>query len=203
MKRTIIIAITACIILIFVVGAWVFLGWYRGRGANMDAPILTDVGSRNGVAGSDTVAGDGVSVNAASRVAVDPAVLKRQQARQLATSFIERHGSFSSDSNFGNIADLLIFMTPELRAESSAAIQRGRMERSSRQAPVPYFGIVSKVITSNEIRYDGDVGTAAFELEAQRRKTDAGGTTEVVIEGAVVEMVHRQGIWLVERFFWK
>lgn len=93
-------------------------------------------------------------------------------AAQVAELFTERFGSYSNQGNFQNLRDLLPVMTATYRAETESYLD----SVASQLPPGGYIGYTSTKVSTDEIAYDADGGSAVFEIRVQETKIE--GTAE-------------------------
>jgi hypothetical protein len=129
----------------------------------------------------------------------DPHQLDSNDAAKLATSFVERLGSFSNQSSYGNVTDLKIFMTSDMRdwadkyvAELKAASYSGE-----------YYGITTKVLTTKVLSYDKKAGTSKIEVTTERQEGRADNLSAPFRQNITVELVEKNGEWLVDTAYWE
>lgn len=121
---------------------------------------------------------------------------------RIASSFAERFGSYSNQSNFSNIEDLKIYMTSEMNSWSDEYILKQRGVVSNSQ---DYFGITTKAIDSEVVEYDEGLGNAKIKVICRRREaqstiTDSG---EVYSQNVIIIMRKEYATWKVDSAFWE
>lgn len=120
---------------------------------------------------------------------------------RMALAFAERYGSFSNQSDYGNIRDLEIFMTSAMKtwAENYIAEARGRKTQTA-----IYYGIVTKAISSVIERFDADAGSAEILVKTQRRESAGlAGNSSTFYQDIIVKYVREQGVWRVSGIYWQ
>ena len=125
--------------------------------------------------------------------------LDSNDAAKLATSFAERLGSFSNQSSFGNVTDLKIFMTSSMRDWADKYVAELRAANYSGE----YYGITTKVLTTKVLSYDKKAGTAKIEVIAERQEGRADNLSEPFRQNMTVELVEKNGEWLVDTAYWE
>jgi len=125
--------------------------------------------------------------------------LDSNDAAKLATSFAERLGSFSNQSSYGNVTDLKIFMTANMRdwadkyvAELKAASYSGE-----------YYGITTKTLTTKVVSYDKKAGTAEIEVTTERQEGRADNLGLPFRQKMTAKMLENNGEWLVDSAYWE
>jgi len=86
--------------------------------------------------------------------------LKSQLGLQ-ARSFIERYGTYSSDSNYSNWRSLMFLMSEKLRQKTSKKISEAKDEG--------FFSYTTKVISLNSVDFQENI-QAVFMAQVQERK---------------------------------
>ena len=139
------------------------------------------------------------SVNPA--VSLTKAEVKPDDLARMAAAFAERFGSYSNQSNYGNISDLQIFMTDALKSWSLNYIQK---EKARPDDTLIYFGVVTKAILSEVKSFDAGEGKAEILVKTQRRES-AGATSNSTIyyQDILIKYVRENGVWRVEGVYWQ
>lgn len=120
---------------------------------------------------------------------------------RMASAFAERFGSFSNQSDYGNIRDLQIFMTDVMKNWAENYINDARVKKT--QTAI-YYGIVTKAISSETKNFDVDTGRAEILVKTQRRES-AGviGNNSTFYQDIVIKYVREQGVWRVDETYWQ
>lgn len=134
-------------------------------------------------------------------VIVTPRETGEIELARMAGSFAERFGSYSNQSNFGNITDLKLFMTSDMKkwADDYVMDARARTEIS-----LAYYGITTKAVTEEVIFFDNDTGHAEVLVETSRR--EAIGTTNNAsnfYQDIKIVLIKVKGVWKVDRAYWQ
>lgn len=120
---------------------------------------------------------------------------------RIATSFTERFGTYSNQSNFSNIASLKIFMSQEMKKWSDQYIAN---QKKNNHDTAIYYGITTKAATTEIQDYDDDLGTANILVITRRR--EATGTTNnlsnVFTQNAQIDFIKENGSWKVNKASW-
>jgi len=120
---------------------------------------------------------------------------------RMASAFAERFGSYSNQSDYGNIRDLKIFMSSTMQDWADSFIDQARAKKSESSI---YYGITTKAIAQEVIKFDEDLGQAEVLVKTQRR--EAIGTTSnttVFYQDIVIKFVRQKGIWKVDGAYWR
>lgn len=113
-----------------------------------------------------------------------------------ARSFAERYGSFSNQSGFANLKELLPFMTEELRQESEAMMARATT------ANAPYSGTTTKALAIKEQKVEDSAAT--FLISTQRRESTAQNpSARIYYQDLELFFLKIDEEWKVNRAVWK
>lgn len=126
-------------------------------------------------------------------------VLDANDASKLSVSFAERLGSFSNQSNFGNITDLKIFMTPKMIVWADKEVSNLRAANYSGE----YYGITTKALTTKTISYDKKLGTAQVEVTTERIEGRADTLGASFTQKMMVTLIQKNDQWLVDSAYWE
>jgi hypothetical protein len=116
----------------------------------------------------------------------------------LASSFAERFGSFSSQSDFQNIRDLFPFMTASMKiwAENYIEIQKANVN------PEIYYGVTTKAISRKFLYFDEN--SAEILISTQRREsTGAMANETITYKDMELKLVKESEEWKVDGVWWK
>ncbi|MDD2258078.1 MAG: hypothetical protein PHN43_02630 [Patescibacteria group bacterium] len=120
-------------------------------------------------------------------------------AEKRAQLFAERFGSFSNQSNYNNIADVTILMTPSMRlwAENYLA--------ELRQQPYDgdYYGIISNVVFTEILNYNEAEESISFAVTTERQETKGLDSSEPYRQVIDIDLIKDGNDWLVDRAQWR
>ena len=120
---------------------------------------------------------------------------------RLAAAFAERFGSFSNQSDYGNIRDLQIFMTSTMKTWADNYISDARARNT--QTAI-YYGIVTKAISSEVKRFDADTGQAEILVKTQRRESaGVSGNSSTFYQDISLKYSRERGVWRVDGIYWQ
>jgi len=120
---------------------------------------------------------------------------------RMASAFAERFGSFSNQSDYGNVRDLQIFMTDTMKKWAENYINEARARKT--QTAI-YYGIVTKAISSDIKQFDADAGRAEILIKTQRRESAGlAGNSATFYQDIIVKYVREQGVWRVDGVYWQ
>lgn len=119
----------------------------------------------------------------------------KSQLSLKARTIIERYGTYSSDSGYQNLTELLDFMSEKLMAETSVKIEQGLEKREG------FYSIVTKVGSMELIKFDPD-SVVIFTASVQEQSMFPGETS--VLNKTVNLVFLKQGQdWKVDSISFK
>lgn len=125
--------------------------------------------------------------------AADPVVLPHPIAR----TFVERFGSFSTESDYSNVDDVLGIVTPELRTSLLAIAEEARAEQGD-----AYYGVSTSVISITVV--DETETSANVDITTQRQESfGSPGNTQARFQDIELDMIKNGDDWLVSGFQWQ
>lgn len=129
------------------------------------------------------------------------AEVKSDDLTRMASAFAERLGSFSNQSDYGNLRDLQIFMTDGLKAWAQSYIETARLKKADTSI---YYGIVTKSILSKVNQFDADLGKAEILVKTQRRES-AGvtGNSSTFYQDIIIKYSREGNVWRVDGADWQ
>lgn len=124
-----------------------------------------------------------------------------QELRQLALSFAERYGSYSNQTNFANLENLLLFMTDAFASTTRSFIDE---ERGKNRDTTVYYGITTKAAAVATDAFRESQGTAVFTVQTLRREA-IGSTSNVRHYQQAITMTMKKGdgAWKVDSAEWQ
>ena len=138
---------------------------------------------------------------AASQPPLKKAEVAADDLARLASAFAERYGSFSNQSDYGNVRDLEIFMTDKLKQWAENYINDARARKTLTEI---YYGIVTKAISSEIKQFDADIGQAEILVRTQRRElAGAAGNSSTFYQDISVKYSRERGVWRVDEIYWQ
>lgn len=131
---------------------------------------------------------------------VSGAEANKLTVKRLAVSFAERYGSFSSQSDYGNIKDLEIFMTEKLNQHFAELLAQ---LRTNRQDYNTYTGITTKALSS-ELKSYTDKDEAEVLVHTRRRQvTTATQKDETFFQDILIKFVFDNNSWKADYVAWQ
>ncbi|MFH1632032.1 MAG: hypothetical protein ABIA47_03390 [bacterium] len=114
----------------------------------------------------------------------------------VARSFVERLGSFSSESNYINVSDILPLATEGLQRRLLSIADEARATDNSN-----YYGVSTRVLTMRVVE-EGDE-SAILAMTTQRMESiDSPANTRVRYQEIELELINNGSGWLVDDFEW-
>lgn len=115
----------------------------------------------------------------------------------LSTSFTERYGSFSTESDYANLKDVMPLMTEAFAASTSAAIASATPEAD-------YYGVTTRVLNVTVESRDDAAGTARVRVSTQRQEAKGGvQNLSVKYQEIVLDFVTEEGGWKIDAADWQ
>jgi len=121
--------------------------------------------------------------------------------KRMAEAFAERFGSYSNQSDYGNVRDLKIFMSSRMQSWADDYINQARAKKIDATI---YYGITTKAIANEVRQFDSDLGQAEILVKTQRR--EATGTTSnasTFYQEIIIKFIRERGVWRVDDVFWQ
>lgn len=202
--RTRIFAVVSLIVL-FVLGVSILLVVLsKRRGA--ETPPAETINGGSGAITQDNFASEAANLSgtpSAQQFSGGTTVLPQSQAeaeknaiRQLAKIFLERYGSYSTDSNYQNIRDVANLVTSEFWR-----ILVVNIPVDSNPNPNSQFVGVTTVVMSAKLTKLSDISAEVMLDTVQT--TDKGGSESSDQKQAVVTLNKLGGDWLVSKLEWE
>lgn len=127
-----------------------------------------------------------------------PVVVKETSAITVARTFVERLGSYSSESDAANIEDILPMATTSFQKELETLVRQARAS-----ADGSYYGISTLVVTSPKT-ISASATQTILSMTTQREESigDPNNTTKKY-QSITVTLVKSGTTWLVSGYTWK
>lgn len=120
-------------------------------------------------------------------------------AATVAGVFVERFGSYSSESDLANIEDVLPLATDNYAQELEALIEKIRVQGRSDS----YYGVTTRVLSKKQLSMDLDAGTAVYEVLTQREESQGSAQDSVVSYQSIrIELKQKGEVWLIDSATW-
>lgn len=117
--------------------------------------------------------------------------------QNLAVIFTERYGSYSSESEFANLYDVMELMSASLQEETKDFI-------SSASVFPAYYGVTTRVLSVKAISIDEEGGTAVLEVSTQREESkNSPQSSEIKYQRLTLKYIQEDGVWKVNSAVWQ
>jgi len=133
-------------------------------------------------------------------VVVDEEIDKSNLEKK-ASSFAERFGSYSNQSNYENISSLKVFMSKKMKIWADKFIKEAREKEEDSSV---YNGVRTKALISEMINFDKAKGEAKILVKTQKVKTNGeSGNPVSKQEDILIIFIKENGVWKVDGAFWQ
>ena len=123
------------------------------------------------------------------------------ELKRLAGAFAERFGSYSNQSNYGNILDLKLFMTEKMKDWADDYVSQAIAKEKNNFI---YYGITTKAIAQEVKQYDEDMGEAEILVATSRREA-IGSTANATSfnQNVLITLIKEKGSWKIDSAYWQ
>jgi len=183
-KILIISAIVLLIILLF------FLVWFLNSQKTSVKPVVvaeekTELvvkpRDNNGTAASPETAAEVVNVDTS--------------LKSLAITFAERYGSYSTESDFANIYDVMDLMTASFRGETENFLAAAKNSKE-------YYGVTTRVLTTKVT--SSDETSSTVEISTQREESKGSPqNSEIKYQKLILSCLKENDVWKVNSALWQ
>jgi len=127
--------------------------------------------------------------------------VSKDDLKRIAGSFVERFGSYSNQSNYGNIKDLRMFMSDKMRDWADAYVADQLKKTNANDI---YYGIITKTISEEILKYDDKEGEVSVLVQSRRREAVGASAnfSDVYSQDITVNFVKNRGAWKVDSANW-
>ena len=127
--------------------------------------------------------------------------VSQAQLERLAASFAERYGSFSNQSNFQNLKDLMVFMSVDMQERVISYIEVASKQRGDTSN---YFGMSTQSLVTNIEKLDNDKGEAVILVKTIRQEA-TGDINNINKKNQNIRLsfVKENGDWKVDKADWQ
>jgi hypothetical protein len=113
----------------------------------------------------------------------------------LAVSFAERYGSYSTESSFANLYDILPMMTAALRSQTEDFIAKSSVSSL-------YYGVTTRVLSVDVSTSDKTMATVTVSTQREESKGSA-QNSEIKYQDLFLTCVEENGVWKVSSAIWQ
>lgn len=126
--------------------------------------------------------------------------LTAEDLKKISFSFAERFGSYSNQSNYGNIEDLKTLMNTDMRIWIDSWLKTLRAVDYSGS----YYGVSTKALTGEVMTFSRINGEASILVTTKRRESreTLGNYTEFM-QDILINFVKESGEWKTSGAFWQ
>ena len=118
----------------------------------------------------------------------------------LGMPFVERFGSYSNQSSFENLSDLLPFMTEDFKKWAQGKIN----DQLQKPYQPIYQGVTTKALSYTMNLFDEKTGIAEMVVSTQRREMiGSPANTKTTNQDITLKFVKNDDVWLVDHAEWK
>ena len=121
---------------------------------------------------------------------------KEVSASTIARSFVERFGSYSSETDYINVDDVAALATASFARELEDLAERARDNATG-----DYYG-VSTVVLSVKVKSETDTAMTMYVMTQREEAFDSPENTSVRYQDISIELVKEDDNWLVDGFTW-
>jgi len=186
-RKFIIILLVAGIVLVVVWFLWL---WLRPKPAPINSPAEKKT----------TVQAENKKIEVAP---IEPASQERVNqeksyplaVKQLAMSFAERYGSYSTDEPVKNLSDLKVFMTPDFA-------QKALVQAQSNQVETVFAGYSAKALTADLKTFSETKAEVIVGLQIEQT-AGLGAKTNILYKKLSVQMIKTANEWKVDGATWQ
>jgi hypothetical protein len=133
--------------------------------------------------------------------AADQRDVELANLEKLASLFAERLGSYSNQSDYGNIVDLKVFMTDSMKEWADSYVAKAKADGAYDGV---YRGTMTRAISAQVSSFDDKTGTAKAMVQTQKiESSDAVDNEEVYYEDLAIEFKKEGSSWLVDYAKWQ
>ncbi len=127
---------------------------------------------------------------------------EKSQLKKIAASFAERYGSYSNQSDYENLEDLMPLMSNGMQAYTQNFVARKRAEGSNNNEV--YFGVTTRALKTDILNFDAQAGLAEFMVNTQRNEVyGADLNNKTYFKKLRLKMVKEGGVWKVDQVNWQ
>lgn len=129
----------------------------------------------------------------------EPHQVDANDATKLASLFAQRLGSFSNQSDYGNVTDLKIFMTKSMKDWADGYVADLKAKPYSGE----YYGITTDALVTKVLNYDETKEVIKILVLTERREDSATTLGVAYQQNMIVDLVKINGEWLVDNAVWE
>lgn len=145
-------------------------------------------------------AGDAAGGKAVIKSKIKEDKIDETALMRMAAAFAERFGSFSNQSNYGNIGDLKIFMSLKMQAWADDFVIK---EKAKNADTIVYRGITTKALFQEARKFNEQNGEAEISVKTRRREMTGDTEAAAFYQDIIIKFVKESGVWKVDSAEWQ
>lgn len=160
----------------------------------------TNAAKKNTTTANPSVVNGSSSANTAvTNLNVAVQSTEEQDLQRIASSFTERYGSFSNQSDYTNFESLYAFMTTAFAQQTKNTVQQDRAKAHDNTV---YYGMTTKRTSVQTLAYDTNAGTARLSVQTLRHESVGSTTSRTYPESMTITMQKEHDVWKVSAAEW-
>ena len=188
------------IVLLLAVLALAGLGCKKVDNANQNINSAAVNNKNIAVNGSNTNISN-TNANTANPQQANAASRGKSDVEKIARFFTEFFGSFSTDSNYGNVTGLKIYMTQNMQKWADGFTADAKKNKNKEAG---YFGVTTKAVSVKTDSFSEEQGKAEVTVSCQRREATGTSTNaRIYYQDMTVSFLKEKGVWKVNEARWK
>ena len=136
------------------------------------------------------------------KTAVSSVRSSKDDLMRLSSSFTERFGSYSNQSDYSNLSNLIIFMSDKMKNWAENFIKESRINKGPTDI---YYGITTKVVKEEILKYDEDLEVAEVLVNTRRKEASASAEnySDTFSQNITISFIKENGAWKVDSAEWQ
>ena len=121
---------------------------------------------------------------------------------RMSSSFSERFGSYSNQSDYSNLSHLMIFMSEKMKKWAEDFIEKSRIEKGPTDI---YYGITTRAVKAEMVKYDEDSGLAEVLVNTRRKEANISSDNQSnsFSQDVSINFIKENGVWKVDSARWQ
>lgn len=201
-KKKILLVVGGLLLLLVVIGVVYFLFFYEKETKTNTSPQQNQEETDQGSMPDSQDRNEEISVDTTTTTPSfkEKSSFTEMDLKNLTTSFVERFGSYSNHSQFANLKDLRMFMTEDMQDWTKEYIEEQKQKKYSGN----YYGIETRVISSNIQTFNKEAGEAEVVASTQRTESKEKESQENTFNQKIkVDLIKVNGEWKVNNAEWQ
>lgn len=153
------------------------------------------------ISNANAAANNQANANAADVQQAIAASRGKSDVEKIARFFTEFFGSFSTDSNYGNVTGLKIYMTQNMQKWADGFVADAKKNKNDTAG---YFGVTTKAVSVKTDSFSEEQGKAEVTVSCQRREsTGTSSNARIYYQDMLISFMKEKGVWKVDEARWK